>query len=81
MTIFIFFRIMRPVRRLFYLSLVNSIAFIIGSQVAHNWLNPMKDYKDFILKAEADYQARQEELREVDDYLEKKRQQRLKQIS
>jgi len=72
---------MHPVRRLFYLSLVNSIAFIIGSQVAHNWLNPMKDYKDFILKAEAEYQARQAESREVEDYLEKKRQQRLKQIS
>ncbi len=68
-------------RRLFYLSLVNSIAFIIGSQVAHNWLNPMKDYKDFILKAEADYQAHQQELREVEDYLEKKRQKHLKQIS
>jgi hypothetical protein len=72
---------MHPVRRLFYLSLVNSIAFIIGSQVAHNWLNPMKDYKDFILKAEADYQAHQQELREVEDYLEKKRQKHLKQIS
>ena len=72
---------MHPVRRLFYLSLVNGIAFIIGSQTAHVWLNPMKDYKDFILKAEADYQARQEELRDVEDYLEKKRQQHLKQIS
>jgi hypothetical protein len=72
---------MHPVRRIFYLSLVNTIAFIIGSQTAHVWLNPMKDYKDFILKAEADYQARQEELRDVEDYLEKKRQQHLKQIS
>jgi len=69
------------VRRLFYLSIVNTIAFIIGSQTAHVRLNPMKDYKDFILKAETDYQARQAELREVEDYLEKKRQQRLKQIS
>ncbi len=74
-------RTMQPMRRLFYLSLVNSIAFIIGSQTAHVWLNPMKDYKDFILKAEADYQAHQEELRDVEDYLEKKRQQRSKQIS
>jgi hypothetical protein len=72
---------MQPMRRLFYLSLVNSIAFIIGSQTAHVWLNPMKDYKDFILKAEADYQAHQEELRDVEDYLEKKRQQHFKQIS
>ena len=72
---------MHPVRRLFYLSLVNSVAFIIGSQVAHTWLNPMKDYKDFILKAEADYQAHQEEMRDVEEYLEKKRQQHLKQIS
>jgi len=72
---------MQPIRRLFYLSLVNSIAFIIGSQTAHVWLNPMKDYKDFISKAEADYQAHQEELRDVEDYLEKKRQQHFKQIS
>ena len=72
---------MHPVRRLFYLSLVNSVAFIIGSQVAHTWLNPMKNYKDFILKAEADYQAHQEEMRDVEEYLEKKRQQHLKQIS
>jgi hypothetical protein len=41
----------------------------------------MKDYKDFILKAEADYQVHQQELRDVEDYLEKKRQQRVKQIS
>jgi hypothetical protein len=68
-------------RRIFYLTLVNSIAFIIGSQTAHVWINPMKDYKDFILKAEADYQAHQQELRDVEDYLEKKRQQHLKQIS
>ncbi len=68
-------------RRLFYLSLGNTVAFIIGSQIAHTWLNPMKDYKDYILKAEADYQARQEELREVDEYLKKKREQHLKQIS
>jgi hypothetical protein len=72
---------MHPTRRLFYLSLVNTVAFIIGSQTAHTWLNPMKDYKDFILKAEADYQAHQQELREVEDYLEKKRQQHVKQIS
>jgi predicted LPLAT superfamily acyltransferase len=72
---------MRPMRRLFYLSLVNTIAFIIGSQIAHTWLNPMKDYKDFILKAEADYQAQQQELRDVEDYLEKKRKQHFKQIS
>jgi hypothetical protein len=72
---------MHPVRRLFYLSLVNSIAFIIGSQVAHSWLNPMNDYKDFILKAEAEYQARQQELRDVDDYLKEKRERHLKQIS
>jgi C4-dicarboxylate transporter len=68
-------------RRIFYLTLVNSIAFIIGSQTAHVWINPMKDYKDFILKAEADYQVHQQELRDVEDYLEKKRQQRVKQIS
>ncbi len=72
---------MHVMRRLFYLSLVNSLAFIIGSQTAHVWLNPMKDYKDFILKAEDDYQARQQELRDVEDYLEKKREQHLKQIS
>ncbi len=72
---------MHPMRRIFYLTLVNSIAFIIGSQTAHVWINPMKDYKDFILKAEADYQAHQQELRDVEDYLEKKRQQHLKQIS
>jgi hypothetical protein len=72
---------MHPVRRLFYLSLVNSIAFIIGSQAAHSWLNPMNDYKDFILKAEAEYQARQQELRDVDDYLKEKRERHLKQIS
>jgi predicted LPLAT superfamily acyltransferase len=72
---------MHPVRRLFYLSLVNSIAFIIGSQVAHSWLNPMNDYKEFILKAEAEYQARQQELRDVDDYLKEKRERHLKQIS
>ena len=41
----------------------------------------MKDYKDFILKAEAEYQAHQEELRDVEVYLDKKRQQHLKQIS
>ena len=62
---------MHPVRRLFYLTLVNSVAFMIGSQTAHVWLNPMKDYKDFILKAEADYQAQQQELRDVEEYLEK----------
>jgi predicted LPLAT superfamily acyltransferase len=72
---------MHPVRRLFYLSLVNSIAFIIGSQVAHSWLNPMNDYKEFILKAEAEYQARQQELRDVEDYLKQKRERHLKQIS
>jgi predicted LPLAT superfamily acyltransferase len=72
---------MHPVRRLFYLSLVNSIAFIIGSQVAHSWLNPMNDYKEFILKAEAEYQARQQELRDVEDYLKEKRERHLKQIS
>lgn len=72
---------MQPVRRLFYLTLANSIAFIIGSQVAHTWLNPMKDYKDFIQKAEADYQAHQQEMRDVEDYLAKKRQDRFKQIS
>lgn len=72
---------MNPLRQLFYLTLVNSAAFIVGSQMAHNWLNPMKDYKDFISRAEADYQARQEELRDVEEYLAKKRQQHLKQIS
>ncbi|CAF3357972.1 unnamed protein product [Rotaria socialis] len=72
---------MNPLRRLFYLSVVNTVTFIIGSQIAHTWLNPMKDYKDFITKAEAEYQAHQEELREVEDYLDKKRQQRLKQIT
>lgn len=41
----------------------------------------MKDYKDFITKAEIEYQAHQQELREVEDYLEKKRNQRSKQIS
>ncbi|CAF4324599.1 unnamed protein product [Rotaria socialis] len=73
--------VMNPLRRLFYLSVVNTVTFIIGSQIAHTWLNPMKDYKDFITKAEAEYQAHQEELREVEDYLDKKRQQRLKQIT
>lgn len=72
---------MNPLRRLFYLSLVNTLAFIVGSQIAHTWLNPMKDYKDFITKAEIEYQAHQQELREVEDYLEKKRNQRSKQIS
>ncbi|CAF0712406.1 unnamed protein product [Adineta steineri] len=74
-------KIMNPVRRLFYISLANTVAFVIGSQTAHVWLNPMKDYKDFILKAEADYQARQKELQEVDEYLKQKREDRLKQIS
>lgn len=72
---------MHPVRRLFYLSVANTFAFIIGSQIAHSWLNPMSDYKDFIMKAEAAYQAQQDEMRDVEDYLEKKRQTRLKQIS
>ncbi|CAF2520686.1 unnamed protein product [Rotaria sp. Silwood2] len=72
---------MNPLRRLFYLSVVNTIAFIIGSQTAHIWLNPMKDYKDFITKAEAEYQAHQQELHDVEDYLKKKREQRLTQIS
>ena len=72
---------MNPIRRLFYLSLVNTIAFIIGSQIAHVWLNPMHDYQDFIIQAETKYQAHQQELRDIEDYLEKKRQQRLKQIS
>ncbi|CAF3765728.1 unnamed protein product [Rotaria magnacalcarata] len=54
---------------------INNINF------SHTWLNPMKDYKDFITKAEAEYQAHQEELREVEDYLDKKREQRLKQIT
>ena len=54
---------------------------MIGSQTAHIWLNPMKDYKDFIQKAEADYQAQQQELAEVEEYLKKKREDRLKQIS
>lgn len=72
---------MNPLRRLFYLSVVNALTFIIGSQVAHVWLNPMKDYKDFIAKAEADYQAHQQELREVDEYLEKKRRERVTHIS
>ena len=31
----------------------------------------MKDYKDFILKAEAEYEAHQQELREVEEYLGK----------
>jgi len=68
---------MQPVRPLFYLSVVNTIAFIIGSQTVHVWLNPMKDYKDFILKAEAEYEAHQQELCEVEEYLV---QQHLKQI-
>ena len=72
---------MLPVRRLFYLSLANALAFVIGSQTAHIWLNPMKDYKDFIQKAEADYQAQKQELAEVEEYLKKKREDRLKQIS
>jgi C4-dicarboxylate transporter len=72
---------MHPARRLFYLSLGNTIAFIIGAQIAHVWLNPMKDYKDFILKAEVEYQAHQQELRDVEEYLQKKRQQHLQQIS
>jgi hypothetical protein len=63
------------------LSLVNTVAFIIGSQTAHSWLNPMKDYKDFILKAEADFQVHQQEIHEVEDYLVKKREKHLKQIS
>ena len=57
------------------------MAFIVGSQIAHVWLNPMSDYKDFILRAESDYQAHQEELKEVEEYLKKKREDRLKQIS
>jgi hypothetical protein len=72
---------MHPTRRLFYISLVNAITFMIGAQTAHVWINPMKDYKDFIQKAEADYQAHQQQLREVEEYLAKKREQRLKQIS
>lgn len=72
---------MHPARRLFYLSLVNTFAFIVGSQISHVWLNPMSDYKDFITKAEADYQAQQEQMRDVEAYLEKKRQTRLQQIS
>ena len=72
---------MQPVRRLFYLSIVNTLAFIVGSQVAHSWLNPMSDYKDFILRAETEYQAHQQELREVEEYLVKKREKNLKQIS
>ena len=72
---------MHPVRRLFYLSLANTFAFIVGSQIAHRWLNPMSNYKDFILKAEADYQAQKEQMRDVEEYLEKKRQTRLQQIS
>ena len=72
---------MQPIRRLFYLSLVNTVAFIVGSQVAHSWLNPMQDYKDFIHRAEAEYQAHQQELREVEEYLVKKREKNLKQIS
>ncbi|CAF1205971.1 unnamed protein product [Rotaria sordida] len=72
---------MNPLRRLFYLSVANTVAFIIGAQTAHIWLNPMKDYKDFITRAEAEYQAHQQELRDVDDYLEQKRQERLTQIS
>lgn len=72
---------MLPVRRLFYVSLANAVAFIIGSQTAHVWINPMSDYKDFIQKAEADFQAHQHELHEVDEYLRKKREDRLKQIS
>ncbi|UJR28923.1 hypothetical protein I4U23_010141 [Adineta vaga] len=59
----------------------NTFAFVVGSQTAHIWLNPMSDYKDFIQKAEAEYQANQQELVEVEDYLKKKRQDRLKQIS
>ncbi|CAF1631523.1 unnamed protein product, partial [Adineta ricciae] len=59
----------------------NALTFMIGSQTAHIWLNPMKDYKDFIQKAEADYQAQQQELAEVEEYLKKKREDRLKQIS
>ena len=72
---------MLPVRRLFYLSLANALTFMIRSQTAHIWLNPIKDYKDFIQKAEADYQAQQQELAEVEEYLKKKREDRLKQIS
>lgn len=72
---------MHPIRRLFYLSVANVFAFIAGSQVAHNWLNPMSDYKDYILRAEAEYQAEQQELREVEEYLAKKRRQNLKQPS
>jgi hypothetical protein len=78
---YVFFRIMDPVRRLFYISVVNTIAFMIGSQTAHIWLNPMQDYKDYILKAEDQYQARQLELHDVEEYLKKKRQERLNQIS
>ena len=72
---------MLPVRRLFYMSLANSVVFIIGSSIAHAWLNPMSDYKDFISRAEAEYQAHQQELREVEDYLAEKRQKNLKQIT
>ena len=69
---------MQPLRRLFYLSLANTFAFIIGSQTAHMWLNPMQDYKDYILRAEADYQAEQQEMRDVEEYLARKRQENLR---
>ena len=72
---------MQPVRRLFYMSLANSIVFIIGSSIAHAWMNPMSDYKDFISRAEVEYQAHQQEIREVEEYLEEKRRKNLKQIT
>lgn len=72
---------MLPIRRLFYISLANAFAFMVGSQSAHIWLNPMKDYKDFITKAEAEYQAQRQQKQEIDEYLEKKRQDSLTHIS
>jgi hypothetical protein len=41
--IVLFFREMQPVRPLFYFSVINTQAFIIGSHTVHVWLNPMKD--------------------------------------
>lgn len=65
---------MQPLRRLVYLSLANCVAFIVGSQIAHNWLNPMHDYIDFISRAEEEYQASRKEQAEVEAYLAMKRQ-------
>ena len=66
---------MHPIRRIFYMSVINTVAFIVGTQVAHHWFNPMADYKDFIQRAEEKYQADQKEMKDLEVYLVKKRKQ------